>query len=69
MKAYGRNEREDQEADSLKPMFDLLEPLTPLSAEISRCILSEEEISDDASPGLRQVRRGMKTPMNESTVR
>ncbi len=42
-------------------MFDSLEPLTPLTAEIRRCILSEEEISDDASPSLRQIRRSMKT--------
>lgn len=38
-------------------MFSGLQPLSPLSAEISRCILSEDEIADDASPGLRQVRR------------
>ena len=38
----------------------MLEPLTPLNTEIKRCILSEEEISDDASPGLRHVRRSMK---------
>lgn len=61
VKAYGRSDREDQEADSLEPMFQLLEPLTPLSSEINRCILSEEEISDDASPGLKQVRRNMKS--------
>ena len=34
--------------------------MTPLSAEIRRCILSEDEISDDASPALRQIRRNMK---------
>ena len=41
-------------------MFEQLAPLTPLSSEIRRCILSEDEISDDASPALRQVRRNMK---------
>lgn len=60
VKAYGRSDREDQGEDSLEPMFQILEPLTPLSSEINRCILSEEEISDDASPGLKQVRRNMK---------
>ena len=40
--------------------FSLLEPLTPLNQEITRCILSEDEIADDASPGLRHVRRQMK---------
>ena len=41
-------------------MFEQLSPLTPLSAEIRRCILSEDEISDDASSALRQIRRNMK---------
>lgn len=51
---------EEQTEDSLEQMFANLQPLTPLSSEIRRCILSEEEISDDASPGLRQVRRSMR---------
>ena len=59
-KAYSRKENEDERTDSLDGMFEVLQPLTPLSAEIRRCILSEEEIADDASPGLRQVRRSMK---------
>ncbi|MCD7765945.1 MAG: endonuclease MutS2, partial [Lachnospiraceae bacterium] len=46
--------------DSLSQMFSDLQPLTSVSAEIRRCILSEDEISDDASSGLRQVRRQMK---------
>ncbi|MCC8137576.1 MAG: endonuclease MutS2 [Clostridiales bacterium] len=46
--------------DSLAQMFTDLQPLTSVSSEIRRCILSEDEISDDASPGLRQVRRQMK---------
>ena len=60
VKAYSRNDRSSSPADSLDSMFDELSPLTPLSAEIRRCILSEDEISDDASPALRQVRRSMK---------
>lgn len=60
VKAYSRSERGDSLSDSLSGMFDTLEPLTRLSFEIRRCILSEEEISDDASPGLRQIRRSMK---------
>ena len=59
VKAYGRQEREDMEEDSLTPLFQGIEPLTPVSNEIYRCILSEEEISDDASPGLKHVRRSM----------
>ncbi len=37
-----------------------MEPLTPVNTEIKRCILSEDEISDDASPGLHKVRRAIK---------
>lgn len=60
VKDYSRNERGDHPADSLDEMFEQLSPLTPLSAEIRRCILSEDEISDSASPGLLKVRRSMK---------
>ncbi len=61
VKAWSRSEnREEMPDDSLEQMFADLQPLTPLANEIRRCIISEEEISDDASPGLRQVRRAMK---------
>ena len=50
----------DDDYDSLEPLFAGLEPLTPLNNEIKRCILSEDEIADDASPGLSHVRRSMK---------
>ena len=74
-KAYGRHEPQgdtrnganipdsdgpDDDYDSLEPLFAGLEPLTPLNNEIKRCILSEDEIADDASPGLSHVRRSMK---------
>ncbi len=59
IKAYGKsakNEEEEKET-TLTEYFRALEPLTALSGEINRCILSEEEIADDASPGLKHVRR------------
>ena len=59
IKSYGRKEREDTPSDSLDVYFDSLEPLTPLANEIRRCILSEEEIADDASPTLKHIRRSM----------
>ena len=59
IKTYGRKEREDAPSDSLDEYFDLLTPLTQLAAEINRCILSEEEIADDASPKLKSIRRNM----------
>lgn len=59
VKAYSRRENEELPDDSLDEMFRGLQPLTPLSGEIRRCILSEDEIADDASPTLRQIRRSM----------
>ena len=51
---------EEYAPDSLDPLFQALEPLTPVNNEIKRCILSEDEIADDASPGLSHVRRSLK---------
>ena len=59
VKQYGRPERDDTPPDALTGYFDLLQPLTPLSTEIRRCILSEEEIADDASAALKHIRRQM----------
>lgn len=59
-KAYGHHEESEEfPDDSLDQMFRSLEPLTPANNEIRRCIISEEEISDNASPGLHKVRRSM----------
>lgn len=79
-KAYSREVREDAPADSLEELFSGLEPLTPLSEEISRCIVSVDEISDDASPTLHNIRRqirnindrihgAMNSILNNSTTR
>ncbi len=59
-KSYGRRENDDMNADSLDGFFNAIEPLSPVCREIRRCILSEEEIADDASPGLKHVRRSIK---------
>ena len=59
IKAYVRTVRDDEKETSLTDYFERLEPLTPLANEINRCILSEEEIADDASPGLKHVRRSI----------
>ena len=58
-KSYARTERDEEIADSLNPLFDELEPLTPLQNEINRCIISEEEIADDASSNLKHIRRSI----------
>lgn len=48
---------EDGPTDSLDGYFDALSPLTQVANEIRRCILSEEEIADDASSTLKSIRR------------
>ena len=53
----GSGEEQKPEDNILFDLFDCLYPLKSLSREIQRCILSEEDIADDASPGLRRVRR------------
>ena len=79
-KSYSRENRDDLPKDSLDDMFARLEPLTPLLEEIRRCILAEDEISDDASPALHSVRRtirnindkihgAMNSLLNSSTTR
>ena len=58
-KAYGRHDTQDDTADCLDAYFEQLEPLTLLSNEIERSIISEEEISDDASATLKHIRRSI----------
>ena len=59
VKAYSRKENTEEEPNALDIMFDDLQSLTPLASEIRRCILSEDEISDDASSTLKSIRRSM----------
>ena len=58
-KSYGRTDRGDEIPDSLATLFDRIEPLSNLASEIERCIITETEIADDASPGLKSVRRNI----------
>ena len=60
-KSYGRHDTQEDSADCLDAYFDRLEPLTPLSTEIERCIISEDEISDDASSTLKHIRRSISS--------
>ena len=60
VKSYGRRDNDDLSSDSLDGFFNAIEPLSPVCREIRRCILSEEEIADDASAGLKHVRRSIK---------
>lgn len=62
-KAYFRKSlnENDETGDSLNERYQLLEPLSPLMQEIRRCIIAEDEMADDASAGLNQVRRKLKS--------
>ena len=64
IKTYGKKEREDLPNDSLDAYFEGLTPMTQIANEINRCILSEEEMADDASPRLKSIRRS-KLSTNE----
>ncbi len=59
-KSFSRTERDEETPDSLQSYFAGLEPLTPLQNEINRCILSEEEMADDASSTLKHIRRSIR---------
>ncbi|MBO5174727.1 MAG: endonuclease MutS2 [Eubacterium sp.] len=54
-------DKKDEESDFLSGRFDGLQTFPEIRREISRCILSEDEISDDASSELKRIRRAMKT--------
>ena len=46
--------------DSLTERFNMLLPLEHIASEITRCILSENEYADDASSGLKNIRREIR---------
>jgi DNA mismatch repair protein MutS2 len=58
-KTYGKMEIQDDFEDCLNSFFEQLQPLTPISTEIERCIISEDEISDHASSTLKSIRRNI----------
>ena len=60
IKTFSRRENDEDEKDSLDEMFEAIEPLTNLKNDIERCIISEDEIADDASANLKNIRRQMK---------
>ena len=64
-RAQAASETEEGFRDSLTDFFNCLEPLPSFYREIDRCILSEEEMADDASNGLLSVRRRMKNAQSK----
>ena len=59
IKTFSRREDADS-TDGLDELFEEIEPLTNLNKEIEKCIVSEEEMADDASYNLKNIRRQMK---------
>lgn len=57
LEKYGQKEHEDDPDDALTPLFEALYPLPLLEKEITRCIISEDEIADDASSELSSIRK------------
>ncbi len=51
---------EDEAADSLSGLFNVIYDISDVRREIERCILSEDEIADDASAELKNIRRQMR---------
>lgn len=60
VKSYLKKEHPDDAEDSLYSFHDLLSPLTSIMNEIRRCIISEDEVADDASSNLKSIRRHIK---------
>ncbi|NLJ90581.1 MAG: endonuclease MutS2 [Clostridiales bacterium] len=67
VRSYGisAENEEDIGEDSLSYYFSSLEPLSFIKKEITRCIIGENEIADDASPGLKHIRRSINNAHNK----
>lgn len=60
IRQYGQREADDTSRDSLDESFEFLDPIPTLASEIRRCILADDEMADDASSALLQIRRSMR---------
>ena len=56
----GNSAEEQEVSDCLEEYFKVLDPLGFLSDEITRCILNDDELNDDASSRLRDIRNEKK---------
>lgn len=55
------SQKDEELSDALSGRFASLVDLPDLRREINRCILSPEEMADDASPELKRIRRSIKS--------
>ena len=60
IRQYGQREADDTSRDSLDESFEFLDPVPTLASEIRHCILADDEMADDASSALLQIRRSMR---------
>ena len=60
IRQYGQREADDTSRDSLDESFEFLDSVPTLASEIHRCILADDEMADDASSALLQIRRSMR---------
>ena len=61
---YNNSKSNDASSDSLDPYFESLSAMSDVHKEITRCIISEQEIASNASPKLSDIRR-KKTSTSE----
>jgi len=58
---YSTDNRKTESFPILDSLFDSVSPFGALEKEINRCIINNQELSDDASPKLYEIRRSIKT--------
>ena len=59
-KDYSKSENKNDIFELLDPKFQLIETIETLNKDITRCIISDTEMSDDASNELREIRKNIK---------
>ncbi|MBQ6230296.1 MAG: endonuclease MutS2 [Eubacterium sp.] len=66
VKSYGDSklDEEDVTRDSLVRLFEELIPIPDLASEIRKCIISADEIADDASRKLKEIRKNIEISYN-----
>lgn len=59
-KNYAKSESKNDDFPVLEPQFANIETISELENDINRCIISDQEISDEASSALKDIRRNIR---------